>query len=100
MGKPTPIEPVPLEGLPFELPDLCMALKWAAMRPKVRLFVAMDHRYVPEALEIYSAETKSPRWCIWRDYEGHIHLDDWVKSQFDLPYRTLETALDFIDANL
>jgi hypothetical protein len=95
-----PTEPLPLEGLAFELQDLRMALCWAADRPGVRLSVAADHLYVQEALEICPPGKKPVRWCIWRDYQGHIHLDDWVRSEYDLPYHTLETALSFIDLNL
>src|SRR5271157_5811075 len=100
MNDPAPTEPVPLEGLPFDMEDLRTALAWVANRPSVRLSVATDHRYVPEALEICPRGAKSPRWCIWRDYEGSIHLDDWVRSEFDLPYHTVVEALAFIESNL
>jgi hypothetical protein len=100
MDDPAPTEPVPLEGLSFELEDLQTALAWVANRPAIRLEVATDHRFVPEALEISPPGSKSPRWCIWRDYTGNLHLDDWLKSEFDLPYHTLATALAFIEAHL
>ncbi len=29
-----------------------------------------------------------------------MHLDDWTKSEFDLPYHTLPSALSFIEAHL
>ncbi len=97
-----PIQPssVPLEGLHFNMTDLSMAMSWVAERPSVRLLVTIDHRYVPEALEIDPPGSKAPRWCIWRDYEGRLHVDDWVRSEFDLPYLTLVEALGFITSNL
>jgi hypothetical protein len=100
MTDPATTDPVPLEGLAFDIEDLCAALAWVATRPGVQLSVATDHRYVQEALEICPPGKRSPRWCIWRDYEGHLHLDDWVKSEFDLPYHTLPTALAFIELSL
>jgi hypothetical protein len=100
MDDPASTEPMPLEGLPFAMEDLRTALAWVASRPNVRLAVATDHRYVPEALEICPPGTSSPRWCIWRDYEGSIHLDDWLRSEFDLPYHTVAAALAFIETNL
>jgi hypothetical protein len=100
MHDPAPTEPFPLEGLAFDMDDLRTALAWVANRPRVRLSVETDHRHVPETLEICPPGTKSPRWCIWRDYEGHMHLDDWVTSEFDLPYHKLDAALAFIDLNL
>jgi hypothetical protein len=100
MNDPAPTEPVPLEGLAFEMEDLRTALDWVAKRPGVRLSVATDHRFVPEALEIWPPGTKSPRWCMWRDYEGNMHLDDWVKSEFDLPYHTVAAALAFVELHL
>jgi hypothetical protein len=100
MHDSSPPNPIPLEGLSFEMEDLRAALAWVADRPSVRLSVTTDHRYVQEALEICPPGTKSPRWCIWLDYEGHMHLDDWVKSEFDLPYHTLAAALAFIESNL
>jgi hypothetical protein len=100
MDKAAPAEPAPLEGLHFTVEDLQMALNWVAKRPRMRLAVAIDHRFVPEALEICPPDAKSPRWCIWRDYEGNMHLDDWLRSEFDLPYHTLPAALAFIERNL
>jgi hypothetical protein len=100
MEESAPTEPAPLEGLAFTMEDLRTALAWVARRPAVRLTVATDHRSVPEALEISPPGTKSTRWCIWRDYEGNMHLDDWTKSEFDLPYHTLPSALAFIELHL
>jgi hypothetical protein len=100
MDDPAPTEPAPLEGLSFDMEDLQTALAWVAKLPGVRLAVATDHRFVPEALEICPPGSKSPRWCIWRDYDGHMHLDDWVRSEFDLPYHTVPAALAFIESNL
>jgi hypothetical protein len=100
MDNCNPTEPLPLEGLSFQIEELCSALGWAADRPGVRLSVAADHRYVQEALEICPPGKKPPRWCIWRDHEGRIHLDDWVRHEYDLPYHTLASALAFIDLNL
>jgi hypothetical protein len=80
--------------------DLQAALVWVANRAGVRLTVATDHRHVPEALEITPRGATSTRWCIWRDYEGNMHLDDWKRSEFDLPYHTLAAALAFIDLSL
>jgi hypothetical protein len=100
MDDPAPTEPVPLEGLSFDLEDLQTALAWVRNRPAIRLEVATDHRFVPEALEISPPGSKSPRWCIWRDYTGNLHLDDWLRSEFDLPYHTLVAALAFIESHL
>jgi hypothetical protein len=100
MNVPAPIQPIPSEGLAFDIRDLQIALMWVARRPDVRLLVATDHSSVQEALEIWPPGMKSPRWCIWRDDQGHIHVDDWVRSEFDLPYYTLLAALAFIDAHL
>lgn len=100
MTDPTPPKPVPLEGLHFNMVDLHMALAWVKERPSVRLLVMTDHRYVPETLEIYPPGSEAPRWCLWRDYEGRLHVDDWVRSEFDLPYLNLVEALGFITSNL
>ena len=100
MDDPAPIEPIPSEGLSFDIKDLLIALSWIAKRPEMRLIVATDHQSVQEALEIWPPGTKAPRWCIWRDDKGNMHVDDWVRSEFDLPYHTLPAALDFIEACL
>ncbi len=97
MRDPVPSDPIPTEGLAFEVEELKTAMAWAASRPGVRLWVATEHRYVQEALEICPPGQDTPRWCMWRDYEGHLHVDDWVKSEFDLPYHTLTSALAFIE---
>ncbi len=97
MRDPVPSDPTPTEGLAFEVEELKTAMAWAASQPGVRLWVATEHRYVQEALEISPPGQDTPRWCMWRDYEGHLHVDDWVKSEFDLPYHTLASALAFIE---
>lgn len=100
MNESFPTEPLPPEGLSFDMAELRKALRWAADRPGVRLLVAADHRYVQEALEICPPGKKPPRWCIWRDHEGRIHLDDWATPEYDLPYHTLAAALAYIETNL
>lgn len=100
MDDPSSQKSAPLEGLHFNIADLQMAMAWVADRPSVRLLVMTDHRYVPEALEIYPPGSKTPRWCLWRDYEGRLHVDDWVRSEFDLPYLNLVEALGFITSHL
>lgn len=97
---PTPFRSAPPEGLPFDLRDLRAAMSWAADRPGVLLSVTTDHPQVPEAIEIYPPGSSSPRWCIWRDYEGHLRVDDWAGYKFDLPYPTLLKALGFISSSL
>lgn len=97
MHDPAPTEPAFLEGLPFAISDLQAALAWAAGRPGTRLAVALDHRCVQEAIEISPPGGKSPRWCIWRDCGGGLHLDDWAKAELDLPCHTLAAALGFIE---
>jgi hypothetical protein len=96
-----PFEPqaAPLEGLPFHLRDLEAAMEWAAAHSDARLVVATDYPDQPEAIEIYLQDSNDPRWCIWRDYLGHLHVDDWVKQEFDLPYPTLSRALGFISSS-
>jgi hypothetical protein len=100
MRDPAPTRPVPFEGLPFDIEDLKIAMEWVAIRPSVRLCVATDHCTVQEALEICPSGGKLARWCIWRSNDGHVHLDDWVKAEFNLPYHTVASALAFIDLNL
>ena len=100
MNNFAPIEPIPSEGLSFDIKDLQIAMTWVAKRPNVRLVIATDHRSVQEALEIWPPGTTAPRWCIWRDDKGQMHVDDWVRSEFDLPYYTLPSALAFIEAHL
>lgn len=98
--KPTQPPPVSLEGHYFALIDLQTAMAWASARPAVRLAVTTDHRGTPEVIEIRPPGALSPRWLIWRDHTGLLHVDDWVTPQFDLPYLTVVTALKFIDSNL
>jgi hypothetical protein len=89
-----------VEGTYFPLWDLTKAVTWAAVRSGVRLVVAADHQDIPEALEIHSPQTNSPRWCIWRDQRGILHLDDWQLSYFDQRFITLDTALAFVSSEL
>ena len=96
MHNSAPAHPVHPEGLAFDISDLRAAMAWVATQPDVQLRVATDHHAVQEALEICPPGATSPRWCIWRDYQGHLHFDDWLKSEFDLPCQTLAAALAFI----
>jgi hypothetical protein len=89
-----------LEGTYFPLWDLSKAITWAAVRSGVRLVVATDHQDVAEAIEIHPPRTNSPRWCIWRDQSGILHLDDWQLSQFDQRFITLNGALAFVSSEL
>ena len=73
MHHPAPAHPVPLEGLAFDISDLRTAMAWVAIQPGVQLRVATDHHAVQEALEICPPGETSPRWCIWRDCQGHMH---------------------------
>ncbi len=100
MHYPGPAYPTPLEGLAFDIGDLRTAMAWVATWPDVRLRVATDHQSVQEVLEICPPGTTALRWCIWRDPQGHLHLDDWLKSEFDLPCLTLVAALAFIKLHL
>jgi hypothetical protein len=100
MDHSTPTDPAHLEGLAFDIEDLQAALAWVAKRPGVQLIIATDHHSVQEAIEIRPSGVLAPRWCIWRDYQGMMHLDDWAKSEFDLPYHTMATALAFIDSSV
>ena len=100
MHNPAPANPVPLEGLAFDISDLRTAIAWVATQPDVQLRVATDHHAVQEALEIYPPGKTSPRWCIWRDGQGHMHLNDWLAFEFDLPCQTLAAALAYVKMHL
>ncbi len=98
--QPLPSDQEPLEGLPFPLCDLQVAMTWASKRPHLRLIVTTDHLDAPEVIEVYPPHAVAPRWFIWRDPEGRLHVDDWGKPEFDLPYLTVKTALTFIAASI
>jgi hypothetical protein len=88
------------EGLSFALTDLQVAMAWASLRPDLRLLVAMDYIHTPELIEIHLAGSDMPRWVMWRDYTGCLHVDDWAGPEFDLPCPTIMLALRFIESNL
>jgi hypothetical protein len=96
MHNPASAHPAPPEGLAFDIGDLQTAMAWVATQPGVQLRVATDHHFVQEALEICLPGKTVPRWFIWRDYQGRLHFDDWLKSEFGLPCQTLAAALAFI----
>ena len=100
MHNPASAPPAPPEGLAFDISDLRTAMAWVATQPGVQLRVATDHQFVQEALEIFLPGKTAPRWCIWRDYQGHMHINDWLAFEFDLPCQTLEAGLAFIEMQL
>jgi len=97
MHNPASAPPAPPEGLAFDISDLRTAMAWVATQPGVQLRVATDHQFVQEALEICLPGKTAPRWCIWRDYQGHMHINDWLAFEFDLPCQTLAAGLAFIE---
>jgi hypothetical protein len=92
--------PDPHDGLPFALSDLQAAMAWASARPSLRLRVATNYRRSPEIIQIYPPGTILPRWALWRDHAGHLHVDDWDGPEFDLHFSTVIAALGFIEARL
>jgi hypothetical protein len=97
---PVPFKPGRFEGLFFALSDLQAAMAWVSIRPRVRLSVKTCYLTVPEVIEVYPPGSGLPRWRLWRDRAGRLHVDDWTKGKFNLPYSTVPTALRFIDASL
>ena len=84
-------------GVAFSIDDLEYAMAWAANRVgMLRLVVATDHATVDEAIEIFLPDAKAPRWCLWRDDSGKLHVDDWTMHKFDLPYHNVHSALHFV----
>ena len=69
-------------GPAFEISSLSFAMGWAKRRA-IRLVVVTDYPMVEEAIEIGVMPGGTPRWCIWRDHTGAIHLDDWETKKFD-----------------
>jgi hypothetical protein len=98
--KSTRPYPGHLEGRPFLLRDLRLALTWAAGRPGVRLHIMLDHPDINEVIEIYPLTFSSPRWLIWNTFEGRLRVDDLAEAHFGLPYLTVATALRFIESRL
>ena len=92
--------PDPHDGLPFALSDLQAAMAWASARPSLHLRVATNYRRSPEIIQIYPPNAVLPRWIIWRDPAGRLHLDDWDGPEFDLHHSTVMAALKFIEARL
>jgi hypothetical protein len=88
------------EGLHFILSDLRVAMVWATTHASVRVLVVADHFYLPELIEVFQPGAVSPRWCMWRDHLGRLHLDDEENAEFDLPFHTVERALAFIASQL
>jgi hypothetical protein len=98
--KPTAFGPARLEGQPFLLRDLHMAIAWAKSIPSVRLNIMLDHEDIAEVIEIYPPSFTSPRWLIWNTFFGSLRVDDLSKAEFGLPYLTVGEALRFIESTL
>jgi hypothetical protein len=98
--KPAQLDPARLEGRPFPLRDLLVALAWAERIPTVRLHIMLDHPDIAEVIEIYPPLFTSPRWFIWNTFDGRLRVDDLAKAQFGLPYFTVDSALRFIESFL
>jgi hypothetical protein len=90
--------PDPHDGLSFALSDLQAAMAWATARPSLRLRVATHYRRSPEIIQIYLLDAVRPRWVLWRDYTGHLHVDDWAVPEFDINFLSVIEALGFIEA--
>jgi hypothetical protein len=95
-----PSDPEPLDGLFFSLGDLLTAMAWASVRPELSLIVATDHRQAPEVLEVYPPGEDSPRWRLWRDFTGRLHVDDCERPELDLSDLTVSKALRLIAGSL
>jgi len=98
--KPARLDPARLEGRPFSIRDLQVALSWAERIPTVRLHIMLDHPDIAEVIEIYPPLFTSPRWFIWNTFDGRLRVDDLAKAQFGLPHLTVDTALRFIESTL
>jgi hypothetical protein len=98
--KPARFDPARLEGRPFPLRDLCVALAWAELNPSVRLRIMLDHPDIAEVIEIYPPLLASPRWLVWNTFDGRLRVDDLAQAKFGLPYLTVDTALRFIESTL
>ena len=92
--------PAPHDGLPFALSDLEAAMAWASAHPSLQLRVATNYRRSPEIIQIYSADLLLPRWLLWRDYSGRLHVEDWNASVLNLHYASVMIALRLIEARL
>jgi hypothetical protein len=98
--KSARFDPAPLEGQPFAIRDLQVAVGWAESIPNVRLQIMLDHPDIAEVIEIYPPSSASPRWLIWNTFAGCLRVDDLAKAKFGLPYSTVDTALRFIELEL
>jgi hypothetical protein len=98
--KPVRLDPLRLEGRPFPLRDLQVALAWAERISTVRLHIMLDHPDCAEVIEIYPPLFTSPRWLIWNTFDGRLRVDDLATAQFGLPYFTVGSALRFIESTL
>jgi hypothetical protein len=91
--------PAPRDGLPFALSDLQAAMAWAAAHPSVRLRVATNYLKAPEIIQIYSSDAVLPRWVLWRDHTGRLHVEDRGAPEINL-HLPLIAALRLIEASL
>lgn len=98
--EPARFDPVKLEGRPFPLRDLRVALLWAESNPGVRLQIMLDHPDISEVIEIQPTLFATPRWLIWNTFDGDLRVVDLVTAEFELPYLTVDTALRFIEEAL
>jgi hypothetical protein len=98
--KPARFDPARLEGQPFSLRDLSVAVLWAECIPSVRLHIMLDHPNIAEVIEIYPPLFAAPRWLIWNTFDGELRVVDLATAEFGLPYLTVDTALRFIETTL
>ena len=98
--KPARNDPARLEGRPFSLRDLQVALLWAEKTPTMRLRIMLDHPNIAEVIEVCPPLFAYPRWFIWNTFDGRLRVDDLSTAEFGLPYLTVNTALRFIESTL
>ena len=92
--------PDPQDGLPFAMTDLLTAMEWASAHPSVRLRVATNYRRSPEIIQIFYSDAVLPRWILWRDHTGRLHVNDWHAPELEVHYSTVTATLRSIEASL
>ncbi len=87
-----------LDGLPFSADDMQSAFRWVQAHPGTRL--RLTTAGITGVIEIYPSGALHPRWCLWRNHNDRLQLDDVVLNICALPYPTLDMALRFVALNL
>ena len=74
------------------------AFRWVQAHPAAHLRLTTTG--ISGVIEIYPIGSPHPRWCLWRNIDGRLQLDDISLNISALPYPTLDMALRFVALNL